>query len=102
MQVKKTVLVTKDRLDANDHYRAQVQMPNKLVWAVLYGAISDYGADLAGDLRDKMGLHVQRYVIEHFKTLRKGSPEFRQYFDKWCQDNVADNLKFFVAKFLDE
>lgn len=94
----KVATITKDRYEQADHYRAQVQV-DKLIYAVCYGSIFNRDMREAGRLRDALAEAIERVILEHFRALIV-QPEFRWYFNKWKNENVAEDMRAEVESFL--
>lgn len=99
MKTTKTSKLTRDRYESSDHYRAQVQLNEKLVWAICYGAIFDYDSRDAGALRDSLSGAIERVTIEHFRAL-VAQPDFHWYFQRWMAEQVHEEMKEAVNAFL--
>jgi hypothetical protein len=99
MNIGKTTRITRERYEQLDDYRAQVQLPEKLVWAICYGAMYNYNQKEAGKLRDALAEAIEHLGIENFRVLLRDE-SFRWYFSKWKQDNVAKDMLQTVDAFL--
>lgn len=95
----RTKKVTKDRLEQADHYRAQVQLPDKLVWAILYGTIYDRSPELAGKLRDSLADLISKKIMESYRTLLS-EQDFKWYARQWIRDQVDSELQQMVLVWL--
>lgn len=95
----KTAPITRDRYEREDYYRAQVQLHEKLVWALCYNSVFDKDSAEAGRLRDALAEAIERVTIEHFRTLL-GRQEWRWYFSEWCNKQVQPDMQDAASAFL--
>ncbi len=88
-----TTKITRELLDRDDRYRAQVQLENKLIWAVFYGCIKSRDSITAGRLRDAFGSEIEELITSHIDSLLRCSAEFRRYLKQWILMNVDTDVQ---------
>lgn len=80
--------ITLDKLNSEDYYRAQVQLPDKMVWAVVYNPIADFNKGLAASLRDKFASDIQGRTLEAARNLVVSNDSFRFFLKNWLKLHV--------------
>lgn len=83
--------VTPDNINKTDQFRAQVRV-NKLLWAVLYTAYSDWSQSEASQLRDACAAPIEQMVIDKAADLF-ADERYRFFQRTWINENVHPNLR---------
>ncbi len=94
------VKVSDDSMSGTDHFRAQVNLPDRLHWGVLYNCLYTYNSALSASLRDELAEDIQQIVLKHTRALLMGSKEYRWYFKSWTNNCAEPNWKERVAEWI--
>lgn len=84
-------IITLEKLQREDYFRAQVQLPEKLVWAVLYNPLSQRYPEVAGSLRDSFAGAIQGRVLEAVRKLVYSDDGYRWFLENWVKVNTASD-----------
>jgi len=80
--------ITSERLKKPDHYRCQVQMPRKWIYAVGHHfLLKALDTSIAVELRDCFGAKIEARYLTHLKTALS-TPEARAAFREFCTLNI--------------
>jgi len=87
--------ISEEKLQRKDTYRVQTQhksRENKIVYAVIYGFISDNYHDNAKPVRDYQSDKVTKKVMKVFGIIMNSDPKAKAEFSKWLDQNVDPKL----------
>jgi hypothetical protein len=83
--------ITKASLAKKDHYRAQVQLPEKWIQAVAHNFMKEaLDTDLADRIRDAFAVRIQNLYLEHLATA-VSTAATRAQLRVWLKANVPED-----------
>jgi hypothetical protein len=84
--------ITAARLKKQDHYRCQVQMPRKWIYAVGHHfLLKALDTSIAVELRDCFGAKIEARYLAHLRTALS-TPEARAAFREFCALNIPSTV----------
>lgn len=84
------MVVTKDKLERGDYYRAQVQLSSeaKLRYAAFYNFMAKKYRNNANKVRDYFSSIIEKRIMEEFESIWKSNPTARAIYPRWMEENI--------------